>query len=92
MSGHTKGPWRHLGHGTIGTLHGEEVADMLGRPASDVFKANLALVTAAPDLLEALEGAVEWMACVESHLRDGQPFQRNLAEYRAAIAKARGQA
>ena len=56
------------------------------------MEANARLISAAPDLLEALEGAIEWMSCVEGHLRDGQPFQSNLAEYRAAISKARDQA
>lgn len=52
--------------------------------------ANAHLIAAAPDLLEALRGAIEWMSCVEPHLRDGTPFKRNIESYKAAIAKAEG--
>jgi hypothetical protein len=42
------------------------------------------------ELLGALRGALEWMSCVEPHLRNGLPFKRNLLAYEQAIAKAEG--
>lgn len=50
------------------------------------LQANVSLITAAPDLLEALETAVEW----DSHDSKGVPAVW-LESALAAIAKARGQ-
>lgn len=51
-------------------------------------QANAHLIAAAPDLLVALKGAIEWMSCIEGHLRDAAPFKANLKEYKAAVDKA----
>lgn len=48
------------------------------------------LFAAAPELLEALKGALEWMSSVEGYLQDAQPFKRDRATFEAAIAKAEG--
>lgn len=61
------------------------------QPFNDATEYIRADLCADPALLaeavEALRGAVEWMACVEGHLRDGQPFKRNITHYRSVIAK-----
>ena len=80
-----EGPYR----GSIAYLQN---VDWDGGIGPNEMTANAHLLVAAPELYEALDGALEWMSCVEGHLRDGEPFKRNLAEYRAALAKARGQA
>lgn len=92
---HTPGPW-HLFSNSIGvgvTTGRSDVAHCSGfdslRTLEEV-ESNARLIAAAPDLLEALRGAIEWMYCVEPHLRDGEPFKRNFESYKAAIAKAEG--
>lgn len=52
----------------------------------DCAPANKALIAAAPDLLSALEGLVEW-ANTDTRNPEGT-LQRRLQEARAAIAKA----
>ena len=64
----------------------DEIDDALER---DARRRRMEL--AAPQMLEALRGALEWMAHVDPKLRAGRPFQRNLASYRAAIAAATGE-
>ena len=103
---HTPGPWVRRGqtsedakfNGTFHRVHGDgawvsfvPTWDNSAAEASEA-EANAHLIAAAPDLYAALQGAIEWMACVEGPLRDGAPFKSNLESYRAALAKARGEA
>lgn len=85
---HTPGPWRYRLRGSgkgCDVLAGEgrqvEVVayDVHGRTA----EADAALIAAAPDLLDALRLAEEWLVSVGA---DGSP----LTAVRAAIAKAEG--
>lgn len=94
------GPWRKVAHENymrdddapiaVVTASGDTVCCNTSFYPTALDPEYADLIAAAPELLEALRGAVEWMACVEGHLRDGQPFRRNLADYQAAIAKAEG--
>jgi len=78
----TPGPWsvRDEGFG--------EVVDSKGRGVADTavdMQANAHLVSAAPEMYEALEGLVDWL--------DGAPVGEGYEranEARDALAKARG--
>lgn len=106
MSGYTKGPWiirkgdewtndivTHHGELPDGSPNAWNVATVNGR--RDEAKANLALIAAAPDLLEAAEKVIEMN---RQHAEDqyGNPEKAEgwacVVILRAAIAKARGEA
>jgi hypothetical protein len=90
---HTPGPWR-VGKGgpngcpTVGTEKGLMVA-MVSHGNSHPTQANARLIAAAPDLLEALEWALDaW----DTHNRTGDPMQGDWeSDAIAAIAKAKGE-
>lgn len=91
MSKHTPGPWvsiRYLDsrfyelgsnefHARLAFTHGE----------GDTDEANMRLIAAAPDLLEALENLADYI-----DERAGDNECRPLENARAAIAKAKGEA
>lgn len=87
---HTPGPW-HIGMKPGPMIYGpkgEQVADMRHKPFTlvseiDESVANVRLISAAPDLLAALESMVKKIDT------DKLPISCSLA--RAAIAKARGE-
>jgi hypothetical protein len=90
MSGHTPGPWLLAGR-TVYALNAEGVNRFSAlvqdahAPAYEL-NANAHLISAAPDLLEALEMAMEiGDQCSRGFLGKFQ------AKARAAIAKARGE-
>ena len=60
----------------------------------DIEAANVRLIAAAPELLEACRGALEWLLGVRREnrdaLEDGQPPKFGLNKIREAIAKAEG--
>lgn len=90
MSKHTPGPWvsiRYLDsrfyelgsnefHARLAFTHG----------AGDTDEANMRLIAAAPDLLEALENLADYI-----DERAGDNECRPLENARAAIAKAKGE-
>ena len=76
---HTPGPW--IAYGTwVSTSDGPLIADC----DTDV---NADLIAAAPDLLAACEGLVDWIDPNEA--MDG--LNREIDDARAAIAKAKGE-
>jgi hypothetical protein len=86
---HTPGPWvagdwnAHTLQIPIDDAYGIAIARAWG--GNDEATANARLISAAPDLLEALE------LCIE-RVEVDDPFAKELvAKGRAAIAKARGQ-
>lgn len=93
MSAHTPGPWRvdaiTNSLGTIETADGVSIGQAFQvRPHRDDLhsierKANARLMAAAPDLLAALEEAIEYIPA-----RDRSVL---IAKARAAIAKATGE-
>jgi len=94
MSKHTPGPWeavkRNDGYGdsymlvqTVQEPGGWEIADV--RADVPCHKANARLISAAPELLEALEALIEETDPMQ--LNAGEPWCR----VRAAIAKAKGE-
>jgi len=89
-SKHTPGPWYVL-EGTASVYSGDGErrivsAEGPGRPAEN--KANAQLVSAAPDLLEALTSTLELTA--DAPGVSAKEFAKRIAAARAAIAKAKG--
>lgn len=90
MSGHTPGPWQvvaelrdtdeiicdMLNNGYVAITQGQKLAN---------WRDDAALIAAAPDLLEALEDWLHFLAADDV-------AEPDLAKARAAIAKARGTA
>lgn len=90
MSKHTPGPWPVLRRrsGSITSI-GPCVADeYAGIAWLDVGEADAILMAASPDLLEALEDAVNWFRQLKDWCGVGDP---NIEKYQAAIAKAKGE-
>ena len=94
---HTEGPWR------TGDLWNTVFGPPNGQPCPEIIatvhkgkKANARLIAAAPDMLEALELAIPWLAkhiADDQHLRSVMPQAAVIAykKAEAAIAKARGE-
>ena len=87
MSGHTKGPWEYMESSIVGPkLDDKEtwLRPVVARFATGVSLANLNLMLAAPELLEALADCV-------AHMHWTQPQgETALKKAKAAIAKATG--
>jgi hypothetical protein len=98
---HTPGPWQHWGYDVIvkDTDGNDVVICGVGKPANTRWhcysetspqqtKANICLISAAPDLLEA----ARMMADLVDDLlvQAGANYADELAAARAAIAKAEG--
>ena len=98
MKKHTPGPWFDAGSDTyfpdqtnIKANSGTEsfyVAAVIGGLSEDEHKANVSLIAAAPDLLEALQDVVNSVArCTSGDVCQMSDF----SSARAAIAKATGE-
>ncbi len=88
---HTPGPWNMDGPQIVGGGYG--IGHVTAHNTSE-GRANALLFTAAPDLLEALEGMLEIYGVREQHM-SREPFASSVEvdccnQARAAIAKARG--
>lgn len=96
---HTPGPWSvdpidDLDAHILGKPNGF-CADIIADVKSfdlDEGQANARLIAAAPDLLEALKGAVDAADAFEAGVPLSTSFEDWLASARAAIAKATGAA
>ena len=88
MSGHTPKPWEYAGGAIFGPQlddHEKWLRPVVARFATGVSLANLNLMLAAPELLEALTDCVE-------HMHWKQPQGESaLKKAKAAIAKATGE-
>lgn len=95
MSAHTPGPWR-FSHGDIWpTGRGPRIAHLNDWVSVDRYKANAALIAAAPDLLAALEGMLLMVEKVLTdsqldHVHCGQTIRVAIDPARATIARAKG--
>ena len=87
MSKHTKGPWEYVEGAIVGPKlddHEKWLRPVVARFATGVSLANLNLMLAAPELLEALADCV-------AHMHWTQPQgETALKKAKAAIAKATG--
>lgn len=103
MSGqHTPGPWELDGIAIAGSDHRMGDVCLMGDPAQyagdtadmcDNWEANARLISAAPDLLEALRACAKWMETTRASgdagfwdWHEGDEYSRAMA----AIAKATG--
>ena len=92
MATHTAGPWALPAVGADNRLHVGQVVDSDGVTVCIAYGncaetvANARLIAAAPDLLEALQDAVEIM---DDQLAGD--FPDSMAAFRAAISKAKGE-
>lgn len=96
---HTSGPWRRVGRYIDAHKSGHEdgICQILftGDPDVDAqVEADACLITAAPDLLEALQAAVDCGMVPQSTAEDGACRHIRAVQVadmiRAAIAKAEG--
>lgn len=79
----TPGPWSEDGYGTIYAGAKQIAVTQWGKGVSGKhYMHNARLITAAPDLYEALDSAVRLI----------DDSQYDLSSFRAALAKARGEA
>ena len=91
---HTPGPW-HIGMKPGPMIYGpkgEQVADMRHKPFTlvseiDESVANVRLISAAPDLLAALEAIIKMIGPYAGQGR----MDAEISAARAAIAKAKGE-
>ena len=86
MSGHTKGPWEYMESSIVGPkLDDKEtwLRPVVARFSTGVSFANLNLMLAAPELLEALQSVLD-------NCLDSEGLCAAHAKARAAIAKAKG--
>lgn len=96
---HTPGPWWVDDDGYIGAGSGDDyvtLAEILGaNDEVEVIRANVALITAAPELLDALQEIlpiVEYLAPEKfDDAAHQEAFEATLARARAAIEKAKGE-
>ena len=92
MTAHTPGPWfaedRRIWHFNGMACIAQVFDGVSADSTTDDHEANARLISAAPDLLVALEALLEcWAYAVPRHAED-----HNIADQaRAAIAKARNQ-
>ena len=95
MSKHTAGPWKYDGDYVWADSIGGYVAnpqteDMTSgkfictRDCQEIIDANARLIAAAPELLEALEGMLEYSDLIDVY------NSRDTNKARAAVWKARG--
>lgn len=98
MAGHTKGPWHLVGGQVFSDTHMVDlIADVIGGSGRQFIDddtnaeclANARLIAAAPDLLEAMEDALQGLLAAFPHAsRIRDILQPKIDRARAAIAKA----
>jgi len=80
----TPGPWIHEDNYAVLSVDGDYIASVVGLDYNDPERgANARLIAAAPELLKALEGAVEW-----AMLNKQRAGTLDVFGMKAAIAKA----
>lgn len=95
MAKHTPGPWHvagnYRGWRTVQDAAGDIVTFAQQKPHEETMQADLRLIAAAPDLLEALKNLVEAHYWADYWAGGGHHnADRDIERARAAIAKAEG--
>ena len=93
MTKHTQGPWRTAGDQGVQIRSEKDQIAKVWAMRGNEWKANAALIAAAPDLLSALEELIVFAEIAETNILTGDegclwPVERA----RVAIAKAKGEA
>ena len=91
MSGHTKGSWAHDSDGDIIAADGSYVVYGHGGQRGVSSDEDAQLIAAAPDLLEALEQALDALAHCKADVGYASKQNRAAQAAHKAIAKARGE-
>lgn len=89
---HTPGPWKITSEEFVDDAKGGPVARIYSRQTrpADELKANAALIAAAPEMLEALNGLLEAILKCEAPVGGKRETLAAVDAARAAIAKAEG--
>lgn len=99
MAPHTPGPWTVydlMKSDVVGTLDGTRIARVYRSAVNPNHRADANLVAAAPDLYEALQSAIAWIALATArdpettHPKAIENAQHDVQKALAAIAKAEG--
>lgn len=91
MKNYTPGPWSVTIFESGGkpiVQRGDSGGFQVSGFCTKTQNADARLISAAPDLLEALEDAVSWFCQLDDWSGVGDP---NIGKYKAAIAKAKGE-
>jgi hypothetical protein len=87
MDNHTPGPWSVNDYGFIDADGEEDAIEVITSSKRGTEEANLRLIAAAPDLLEALEFALPMV----EHYHEREGASATLYIVKRAIAKAKGE-
>lgn len=98
---HTPAPWKLFSAPQVTEILGSDDIPIVSWPGFDdsrrdmkTHKANACLITAAPELLAALEALFENCTMIHAHWGDGDNTKQAdeaIANARAAIARAKGE-
>ena len=86
----TPGPWHYDDHMVYGGPKMEYVCEVSGAASNEFHKANAALISAAPEMYEALEEALNALCGPQGYKGTDTPEGCAREKIRAALAKARG--
>ena len=93
---HTPGPWKEKRKLAIYSADDEPICAVFPAETEGQSAADAHLIAAAPDLLEALRGSVEWLRTLreenEAAVIESAPDGFSLCDAEAIIAKAEGRA
>lgn len=88
---HTPGPW-HIANIETGRIETEYVGDYIEvHTGEEGYRGDMALIAAAPDLLEGAREAVEWLGVLQQNYPDMASLISGLTKLKATIAKAEGE-
>lgn len=88
MSKYTSGPWIADGSMIVETANGDCIARVDEFAPDDVVEENARLIAAAPELLDAINAALEWAEPMKDAPKSSRPEWFDMA--RIAVAKATG--
>ena len=94
MTSYTPGPWGISSTGNIIALAakgGDCLIAKISRPSTPAKRANAYLLAAAPELLESLEGVLEWIGNYDVPFDQNPDWNAQKQCAYAAVAKARCQ-
>ena len=84
------GPWKIKNGKNYYHIHGDQEVALVENWMNETPRANARLIAAAPDMLEALRYAVEYLEANPDDDDEYTPVRDRLHAARAAIAKAEG--